>query len=140
MQDYANLGEAILATQPTWLLVYLFILVTANLGAIFFVAKKTPQGWRPRYEAIAIVAAFLLAGEFMDYLYLQYGYVRLLGLAHIVFWTPVYAWIFVHRKDYAAPPYFSKFVVFYLVMAGLSLFIDVIDVARYLLGETGSML
>ena len=140
MQDYANLGEAILATQPTWLLVYLFILVTANLGAIFFVAKKTPQGWRPRYEAIAIVAAFLLAGEFMDYLYLQYGYVRLLGLAHIVFWTPVYAWILVHRKDYAAAPYFSKFVVFYLVMAGLSLFIDVIDVARYLFGETGSII
>jgi len=49
MQDYANLGEAILATQPTWLLVYLFILVTVNLGAIFFVAKKTPQGWLPSY-------------------------------------------------------------------------------------------
>jgi hypothetical protein len=31
-------------------------------------------------------------------------------------------------------------VLFYLVMAGISLTIDTIDVARYLLGETGSML
>ena len=140
MQTYDNLGDAIWATQPGWLLAYLMVLVAANLGAVFFIAKKTPQGWRPRYEALAIVAAFLLAGEFMEYLYQQYGYVRLLGLAHIVFWTPVYGWIFTHRKDYAAYPYFSKFVPFYLVMAGISLTIDVIDLLRYALGETGSMI
>jgi hypothetical protein len=44
-------------------------LVAANLGAIFFIAKRTDKGWRPRFEAIAIIAAFLLAGNFMDYLY-----------------------------------------------------------------------
>lgn len=138
--DYPTLGEAISATQPSWLLAYLTVLVAANLGAVFFIAKRTANGWRPRYEAIAIVVSFLLAGEFMEYLYQQYGYVRLLGLAHIVFWTPVYAWIFTHRKDYETTPYFAKFVVFYLVMAGISLTIDMIDVARYALGETGSMI
>ena len=140
MQPYENLNAAISATQPGWLLAYLTVLVAANLGAVFFIAKRTDKGWRPRFEAIAIIVAFLLAGSFMDYLYAQFGYVRLLGLAHIVFWTPVYAWIFIHRKDYAATPYFAKFVVFYLVMGGISLFIDTIDVARYLLGETGSMI
>jgi len=140
MTEYANLGEAVMATQPTWLIAYLFVLTAANLGAVFFIAKKTDKGWRPRYEALAIIVAFLLAGEFMEYLYAQLGYVRLLGLAHIVFWVPVYAWLFTHRKDYEATPYFAKFVLFYLVMAGISLTIDVIDVARYLLGETGSMI
>lgn len=140
MTEYANLGEAMAATVPLWLMSYLYVLVAANLGAVFFIAKRTEQGWRPRYEAIAIIAAFLMASQFMDYLYGQYGYVRLLGLAHIVFWTPVYAWIFTHRKDYASAPYFYKFVIFYLVMAGISLTIDLIDVARYALGETGSMI
>ena len=140
MQTYDNLGDAVMATQPGWLLAYLMVLTAANLGAVFFIAKKTPQGWRPCYEAIAIIVAFLLAGEFMEFLYQQYGYVRLLGLAHIVFWVPVYAWLFTHRKDYEATPYFAKFVLFYLVMAGISLTIDVIDVARYALGETGSMI
>ena len=140
MENYPTLGDAVMATQPTWLIAYLFILVAANLGAVFFVAKRTEKGWRPRYEAVAIIVAFLLAGEFMEYLYGQFGYVRLLGLAHLVFWTPVYAWIFIHRKDYAATPYFAKYVLFYLVVAGISLTIDVIDVARYLLGETGSMI
>lgn len=133
------MAEAI-QLQPTWLLTYLYILVAANLGAIFFVVQRTPNGYRPRYEAIAIVVAFLLAGEFMEYLYSQYGYVRLLGLAHLVFWTPVYIWVFKRRKQFASSPIFSKFVLFYLVMAGISLTIDTIDVARYLLGETGSML
>jgi len=140
MQDYADLSEAIMATQPSWLIAYLYVLVAANLGAIFFIAKKTENGWRPRYEAIAIVVAFLLAGQFMEYLFRQLGYVRLLGLAHIVFWGPVYAWIVTHRKDYLASPYFAKFIIFYLVMSGISLTIDVIDVVRYLLGETGSMI
>jgi hypothetical protein len=31
-------------------------------------------------------------------------------------------------------------VGFYLVMAGISLLVDFIDVVRYLLGETGSMI
>ncbi len=140
MENFPTLGEAIMATQPTWLIIYLYVLVAANLGAVFFIAKRTAEGWRPRYEALAIIVAFLLAGEFMEYLYAQYGYVRLLGLAHIIFWTPVYVWILRHRKDYDAAPYFAKFVLFYLVMAGISLTIDVIDVARYLLGETGSMI
>lgn len=140
MTDYPTLGEAIMATQPGWLITYLYVLVAANLGAVFFVAKRTDKGWRPRYEAIAIVAAFILAGQFMEYLYVEYGYVQLLGLAHIVFWTPVYVWIFTHRKDYDATPYFAKFVLFYLIMAGISLTIDFIDVARFVLGETGSMI
>jgi hypothetical protein len=133
MELPATLGEAI-TLQPTWLMSYLYVLVAANLGAIFFVVQRTPDGWRPRYEAIAIVVAFLLAGEFMNYLYSQYGYVRLLGLAHLLFW------VFTRRKQFTDAPIFSKFVLFYLVMAGISLTIDTIDVARYLLGETGSML
>lgn len=52
----------------------------------------------------------------------------------------MYAWILRHRKDYDATPYFAKFVLFYLVMAGISLTIDVIDVLRYALGERGSMI
>lgn len=140
MTDYPTLGDAIMATQPGWLIAYLYVLVAANLGAVFFIAKRTEKGWRPRYEALAIIAAFLLAGQFMEYLYAEYGYVRLLGLAHIVFWTPVYAWIFTHRQTYQATPYFAKFILFYLIMAGISLTIDVIDVARYVFGETGSMI
>ena len=140
MQSYENLGAAISATQPAWLLAYLTVLVAANLGAVFFVGQKQTQGWRPRWGAIAIVVSFLLAGELMEYMYQQLGYVRLLGLAHIVCWGPVYAWIFIRREELVKAAYFGKFVMFYLVMAGISLTIDVIDVARYLLGETGSMI
>ena len=42
MQEYTNLGEAIMATQPIWLITYLYVLVAANLGAVFFIAKRTP--------------------------------------------------------------------------------------------------
>ena len=42
IMDYPTLGEAISATQPSWLLAYLTVLVAANLGAVFFIAEKTP--------------------------------------------------------------------------------------------------
>lgn len=140
MPDYPTLGDAIMATQPGWLLAWLAVLTAANLGAVLFIAKKTPDGWRLRWEALAIIAAFLLAGTLMDYIYAQAGYVRLLGLAHLIVWPPVWAWIFVHRDDYIETPWFARYVAFYLLVAGLSLVIDAIDVARYLLGETGSMI
>src|SRR3546814_13987375 len=65
------------------------------------------------------------SSDLMNWLYDQYGYVRLLGLAHLVFWTPVYGWILMKRKAIAAPSsWFGRYLVAYLVVDGISLAID----------------
>ncbi|QJB69170.1 hypothetical protein [Parasphingorhabdus halotolerans] len=132
--DAATLGEAI-AMQPLWLKSWMYLLGAINLASIFFVLKRVDGKWRLRLEAIAILISFFAAGAFMEWLYAQYGYVRLLGLAHLIFWTPAYAWIFRKRKQLvASAPVFGKYILAYLVINGISLIIDSIDVVRYFTG------
>jgi hypothetical protein len=61
--------------------------------------------------------------------------VRLLGVAHLVFWGPAYAWILTRRRAIGTASLFGKYVAFYLVIAGISLVVDAVDVVRYLVGD-----
>ncbi len=71
----------------------------------------------------------------MNWLYEQVGYVRLLGLAHIIFWGPAWGWVLSKRAEIGTGSAYGKYVHAYLGIAGLSLVIDVIDVVRYLAGN-----
>jgi len=71
----------------------------------------------------------------MSWLYGQVGYVRLLGLAHLLFWGPVWVWILSRRAAIGTSTRFGQYVHVYLVVAGASLAIDAIDVVRHLLGD-----
>ena len=130
----ATLGDAI-AAQSIWLQAWVTTLVVVHLLGLAFVAHRTPEGWKVRAEPIAIVASFAAAGILMTWLFGQVGYVRLLGLAHLVFWTPVYAWILRRRKAIGFDSLFGKYVLLYLAIAGSSLLIDVVDLVRYLMGD-----
>ncbi len=84
----ATLGEAI-ATEPTWLQGWLFVLGGVQLLAILFLVTRGQGRWRVRPEPVAILLSLPLAAVSMEWLYAQVGFVRLLGLAHLVYWTPV---------------------------------------------------
>ena len=71
----------------------------------------------------------------MNWLYGEVGYVRLLGLAHVLFWGPVYGWILWRRRAIGTASWYGKYIHLYLVIAGTSLVIDVVDVVRYLVGD-----
>ena len=83
----ATLGAAI-ATEPLWLQSWVVVLAGAHLvGAAFVVGRKAGR-WRVRPEAVAVLVSFVAAAALMGWMYGQVGYVRLLGLAHLVCWTP----------------------------------------------------
>ncbi len=126
---------AAMATEPIWLRTWLMILVSVHAAALFFIPWRDAGSWRVRLEPIAILAGFLGAAVLMNALYAQVGYVRLLGLAHLVFWTPVYVWILLRRRAIGTTSLFGKYVHAYLLIAGASLVIDAIDVVRYLVGD-----
>jgi len=130
----ATLNEAI-ATEPVWLQVWVMALVVTNLAALLFVVHREQGRWRVRAEPVAILVSFVAAGLFMGWLYGQVGYVRLLGLAHLVFWGPVWGWILSRRRAIGGETLFGKYIHVYLAVAGLSLLIDAVDVIRYLLGD-----
>jgi len=130
----ATLNDAI-ATEPTWLQAWVMALVVVNLAAVLFVAHREGNRWRVRAEPVAILVSFIGAGLFMGWLYEQVGYVRLLGLAHLLFWGPAWLWILSRRTAIGTGTRFGQYVHVYLAVAGASLVIDVIDVVRHLLGD-----
>ena len=110
-------------------------LVVTHLLAVAFIVQRTPEGWRVRFESVAILVSFFAAAVFMSWLYTRVGYVRLLGVAHLVFWTPAYVWVLSRRRAIGVEGLYGKYLLIYLGVAGTSLVIDVIDLVRYLLGE-----
>ena len=83
----STLGEAI-ATEPVWLQAWVAVLVGAHLPAIAFAVGRDAGRWRLRLEPIAVLAGFAVAGVLGNWLYGQVGYVRLLGLAHMLVGPP----------------------------------------------------
>lgn len=130
----ATLSEAI-SSEPLWLQTWVMLLVVANLAAVPFALTKQEGAWRFRKECLAIIASFLLAAVLMEMLFSSFGYVRLLGLAHLIAWTPAYVYVLMRRKELGISTAFGKYIHFYLLIAGLSLVIDFVDVVRYVLGD-----
>lgn len=125
-----------IATEPLWLQAWIAVLGVTNLLAVVFVAGREEGRWRVRPEPVAILAAFVAAGLLMEWMYARVGYVRLLGLAHLVFWGPVWAWLLLaRRRALGTRSGLGRYVHLYLVVAGVSLAIDAEDVVRYALGD-----
>jgi hypothetical protein len=88
-----------------------------------------------RIEPIAILFSFFAAAALMDRLYAQVGYVRLLGLAHLVCWGSVWLWIVSRRSAIGTASVFGRYIHFYLVVAAASLSIDALDVIHCGIGD-----
>ena len=126
-----SLGEAI-AQQPLWLQIWVYWMVITNLAGILFV--------RGRVEARWVVGAFLVNGVFMSWLNDTQGFTRLLGLSHVIFWTPLAVYLVRHLPSIEARTPFGMWIRVLLITIAVSLVIDYIDVARYLLGERAPLL
>ncbi len=62
------------------------------------------------------------------------GFVRLLGIGHIA-WVPMVAWLWTRLDVAPASSLFRYWLLANIVLVGLSLLIDAIDVTRYQRGE-----
>jgi len=111
--------------QPLWVQIWLNILGPVNIAAVFFVFKSR-LAW-------IVLGAITLSFFGILYLYSELGYVRLLGLPHIVFWTPMllYFWKVVPKLE---PSLLKKYLYLVMSVNFISLLFDYVDVARYFLG------
>jgi hypothetical protein len=125
-----TLQEAI-AQQPAWIGYWLDWLL---FGA--FILPVALLIWRQsRVTAVASVVASLAGGWATGWLYDKMGYVKLLGLPHIIVWTPlaIYLVLQIRRTDMPKWPRWIMGVVLASIL--ISLAFDYTDVLRYLLGE-----
>lgn len=130
-----TLDQAI-ALQPLWVQYWLYVVI---LGIV--VLPLTLLIWKQtRLTALITIAASILAGLGVSKLYDQLGYVKLLGLPHIILWTPLvwYLWRQIKRKD--MPEWPRRIMTLVLAVFVASLVFDYVDVARYVLGERAATL
>jgi uncharacterized membrane protein YeaQ/YmgE (transglycosylase-associated protein family) len=129
-ENSMTLPEAI-AQQPAWIGYWLKWLA---FGA--FILPLALLIWRQTRVAAVVAIVAGVAGAFATgWLYDKMGYVKLLGLPHIIVWTPlaIYFVALLRRPDVPAWP--KRIIVVALATILISLAFDYTDVARYLLGE-----
>ena len=123
-----DMTEHLLA-QPTWLIAWLMTMGLLHVVAIPFAFED----WRPRIMVVVMVVNIL----FMSALFEKYGYSRILGLSHVIFWTPLLAYLWKTRNAHPERVWTGRFVKLSIIIILISLIIDYIDVTRYLLGDRG---
>jgi len=91
--------------------------------------------FRRHHEARLILFAFFTAAVIMVVIAESIGYVRLLGIGHVVLWTPLMVYLFRRVAKGGDDRLYARYLVAVLVTDSLSLVIDYVDVVRYIIGE-----
>ncbi len=108
-----------LIQQPTWVLAWVLILIIANIASTHF--------WN-EFLAQLIFIAFMISSMLVMALYTQFGYAKILGLGHIL-WFPLLVYVLV--KIPATSNTFKYYLIVWSLLTLTSLVIDVVDVWKY---------
>ena len=110
---------------PWWLWIGL-------LGLVNFVA---PLFFLGSLEAKAVLAAIVVGAVIQMAILARLGFVRLLGLGHILVWVPMLLWLVPRLEGLGAESVFGRWLVAVVALDLASLAIDFVDVGRYLAGD-----
>ncbi len=125
MKFFIRFNKALMSMPMPWPL-WLGLLVMANLLAPIYFFEAL--------EAWVVLATFLAGAAIMMALFAAKGFVRLLGLGHIL-WIPMVPWLWT-RLDLLEPGGLMAYWIGAVVaLNGISLIIDAIDVVRYVTGD-----
>ena len=92
--------------------------------------------WRPtRVAGLLTVLATVAGGFGVTSMFNSMGYVKLLGLPHVVIWTPLVIWLIVLLRGRDMPVWPRRILSLVILTILVSLAFDYVDVIRYLLGE-----
>jgi FtsH-binding integral membrane protein len=123
--------EEAMALQPEWVAIWVYILVA---GA--FVAPLVLLIWKASRKAgIITFIASILAAFGIQMMFDAMGYVKLLGLPHLILWVPIVVFLVVQQARGDMPNWPRRIIWFITTIICISLVFDFIDVVRWVLGE-----
>ncbi len=115
-----------LLQQPMWVQVWVAWMGLVNTASLVFLRRT---------EARVILGVFAGNFVFMNALFMLNGFNRLLGLSHVIFWTPLVVYLVRRLWKLEQASAFGVWVRVLALTNGLSLVIDYVDVVRYLMGD-----
>ena len=136
MENQMPFNEAMFTLANGWMTVWLywmsFAIIVTPLVLIF--SKTT------RLDAVIVFLTNLAMFIGMGWVYEQIGYVRLMGIVHVILWTPLFIYLFRRAKNSEMPPICRLVMWMFIATLAISLVFDYTDTIRYLLGERASMI
>lgn len=125
MKTMFAFSRALMSMPMPWP-VWLGLLVAVNTaGPVFFLEAL---------EAKVVLAVFLASAALMMMIFARMGFVRLLGIGHIL-WILLVPWLWVRFDQVGFGSPLGYWIASVMIMNSLSLVIDAIDVFRYLKGD-----
>jgi len=136
MENQMPFNEAMFTLASGWQTVWLywmsFAIIVTPLVLVF--SKAT------RLDAVIVLLTNIAMLVGMGWVYEQIGYVRLLGIVHVILWTPLFIYLFLRAKNGEMPLLCRLIIWMFVATLAVSLVFDYTDVVRYLLGERDSMI
>ena len=117
--------------QPVAVVLWAFWMVAVIIVAPI-VMRIYGSGRRDRLIVSAVTVIVIIL---MPLWHAQIGYVRLIGLPHILVWTPLAVYLYSRRKHLASPWQVRWTIVVLMLTIVVSLGFDCVDTIRYILGE-----
>ncbi|MFQ5451809.1 MAG: hypothetical protein ACE5E9_14380 [Nitrospinaceae bacterium] len=125
MKAVIRFFQTMLLLPKPWL-VWVLILMIANMVIPLFYLETL--------EGRVVLAVMMAAAMTMIMIFSAKGFVRLLGLGHI-YWVLLILWL-ADRVGFHPPEnFFEGWLLAVILLNGLSLVIDFVDVLRYVRGE-----
>jgi hypothetical protein len=104
------------------------------VGLLMALNMLFPLFYLTTLEAKVVLATMMASAGLMLFIFTKKGFVRLLGLGHIL-WIPLIVWLLTRVNFMTADTRFEQWLLAIIVLNGLSLVIDLLDVVRYYEGD-----
>ncbi len=118
-------------TEPLWLQAWVGWMMLINTASIFFLSYREPR------VVLGIWIGNIIT---MTAMYEYFGYTRILGLSHVIWWTPLVIFLVLRLPQIERGKRVRTWILVLIATNVVSLVVDYIDVARYLLGERDPMI
>ncbi|MEE8259777.1 MAG: hypothetical protein V3R14_02130 [Nitrospinaceae bacterium] len=130
MKSFIELNKKILGMKFPWNLWVGLLAMVNMVGGLVYI--RTMEG---QLALACLMLAFLI----MWGIYAKKGFVRLLGLGHLIAWPPLMIWYAKVLAQGNVEGAFKYWLMAVLVVNGISLVIDLVDVVRYSIGDKQPM-
>jgi len=136
MEEQIPFNDAMFMLANGWMAAWLYWMAfaIAVTPTVLIFSKDT------RLDAVIVFVANAAMLVGMAWLYELVGYVRLLGIVHVVLWTPLLIYLVLRAKNGDMPTICRAVMWMFAATLTISLVFDYTDTIRYFLGERDSML
>ncbi len=119
-----------IAEGPAWIYWWTRVIDTSNWLLVPFAFFDRRAHWALTAWLANIIIILTLFGTF--------GYVRLLGLSHILVWTPLLVYLLKKRQPFKDENPAGKYLYLFMAVIIISLVFDYVDLVRYFMGDTAA--